>query len=45
LRGTKYSVPKPKFGRNNKDLILREDELMIGEKKHKVKRIEKERIN
>jgi RNA-binding protein NOB1 len=33
LRGTKYSIPKPKGGRQCKDLILREDELMVGEKK------------
>jgi RNA-binding protein NOB1 len=32
LRGTKYSIPKPKFGRNNKDLVLREDELLTGQK-------------
>lgn len=32
LKGTKYSIPKPKHGRNNKDLILREDELLVGEK-------------
>lgn len=30
LRGTIYSIPKPKGGRKNKDLILREDELMLG---------------
>lgn len=27
LRGTKYSIPMPKGGRHNKDLILREDQL------------------
>jgi len=32
LRGTKYSIPKPKFGRKNNDLVLREDELMTGQK-------------
>ena len=30
LRGMKYPIPKPKFGRHNKDLVLREDELMVG---------------
>jgi RNA-binding protein NOB1 len=30
LRGTKYSIAKPKGGRHNEDLVLREDELMIG---------------
>lgn len=42
LRGTKYSIPLPKGGRNNDDLILREDELMVGEKKYLVKKIERE---
>ena len=42
LRGTKYSIPLPKGGRNNEDLILREDELMVGEKKYLVKKIERE---
>jgi RNA-binding protein NOB1 len=32
LRGTKYSIPKPKVGRDNGNLILREDEMMMGEK-------------
>lgn len=32
LRGTKYSIPKPKFGRKNNDLVLREDELLTGQK-------------
>ena len=41
LRGTKYSIPKPVGGRNNKDLILREDELLTGEKKFMMKRIQK----
>ena len=39
LRGTKYSVPLPVGGRNSEDLILREDELLSGEKKMMVKRI------
>lgn len=43
LRGTKYSIPKPVGGRGNNDLILREDELMIGEKRFIMKRIEKEK--
>jgi RNA-binding protein NOB1 len=43
LRGTIYSIPKAKGGRNNKDLILREDEFMTGEKMMKLKHIEKEK--
>lgn len=31
LRGTVYSLPKPKAGRHNKNLILREDQLLVGE--------------
>jgi RNA-binding protein NOB1 len=31
LRGTKYSLPKPKFGRHAPQLILREDQLMTGQ--------------
>lgn len=42
LRGTKYSIPKPVGGRNNTDLLLREDELMTGEKKQLVRKLEKE---
>ena len=42
LRGTKYSIPYPKGGRGNTDLILREDELLTGEKKYKVKKIKKQ---
>ena len=45
LRGTKFSIPNPVGGRGNKDMILREDELLIGEKKHLVKQIEREKIN
>ena len=30
LRGTKYSIPKPKGGRHGNDMILREDQLMMG---------------
>ena len=41
LRGTVYSIPKPKAGRNNKNLILREDQVMIGEMAMKVKNLEK----
>eukprot|EP00455_Lapot_gusevi_P012307 TRINITY_DN1579_c0_g1_i4.p1 TRINITY_DN1579_c0_g1~~TRINITY_DN1579_c0_g1_i4.p1 ORF type:complete len:174 (+),score=29.62 TRINITY_DN1579_c0_g1_i4:133-654(+) len=29
-RGVKYSLPKPKGGRENNDIILREDQLMMG---------------
>ena len=43
LRGTKYSLPKPKGGREGDGLVLREDELLVGEKKMRVKRIEKEK--
>ena len=32
LKGTIYSIPKSKGGRNNGNLILREDEFMTGEK-------------
>jgi len=39
LRGTKFSIPKPVGGRHNQDLILREDELMTGEKKYKMKQL------
>eukprot|EP00347_Sterkiella_histriomuscorum_P012631 403367830 len=42
LKGKIYSIPKPVGGRNNNDLVLREDELMTGEKKMLVKKIEKE---
>jgi hypothetical protein len=43
MRGTKYSLPKPKGGREGDGLILREDELMVGQKKMMVRRIEKEK--
>ena len=43
LRGTIYSIPKPKGGRNNGNLILREDEFMTGDKMMRMKRIEKEK--
>jgi RNA-binding protein NOB1 len=42
LRGTKYSIPKPVHGRGNKDLILREDDLLYGERRMLVKKLEKE---
>ena len=41
LRGTKYPIPKPKVGRHNKNMILREDELMVGQKALQVKQLEK----
>ena len=44
LRGTIYSIPKAKGGRNNNDLILREDELMMGERAIKIKQLEKEKL-
>jgi len=31
LRGTVYSIPKPKTGRHNNNLILREDQTLVGE--------------
>jgi RNA-binding protein NOB1 len=31
-RGKIYAIPKPKGGRKNDDLIMREDELMTGNK-------------
>ena len=37
LRGTKYSIPKPKGGRAQADMILREDQLMVGEMSIRVK--------
>lgn len=44
----KYSIPKPKGGRNNSDLILREDEFLMrkknyfgGQNKEKEKKREK----
>jgi len=37
LRGTRFSIPKPKVGRDNGNLILREDEMMMGEKAQKVR--------
>lgn len=43
LRGTIYSIPKAKGGRNNTDLILREDEFMTGEKAHKVKALARQK--
>jgi len=43
LRGTKFSLPKPAGGREGDGLILREDELMVGQKKMMVRRIEKEK--
>jgi RNA-binding protein NOB1 len=45
LRGTKFSLPKPKGGREGDGLILREDELLVGQKKIMVKQIEKEKRN
>lgn len=43
LRGTRYSIPKPLCGREGiaKNLILREDEFMIGEKAMKKKALDK----
>lgn len=39
LRGTKYSIPMPRGGRHNKDLILREDQI----DPTKIRRAEKQR--
>ena len=44
LRGKIYSIPKAVHGRGNKDLILREDELLVGEKRIKVKEAEQEKF-
>jgi RNA-binding protein NOB1 len=43
LRGTIYSIPKSKGGRNNKDLILREDDFLTGERMMKMKQLNKEK--
>jgi RNA-binding protein NOB1 len=40
LRGTKYSMVKPKGGRGGDGMVLREDELLVGQKKYMVKMIE-----
>jgi RNA-binding protein NOB1 len=45
LRGTRFSIPKPKVGRDNGNLILREDELMMGEKAQKVRALKKAHMN
>ena len=42
LKGTIYSIPKAKGGRGCNDLILREDDLLRGEYKQMVHRIEKQ---
>jgi len=44
LRGTKYTLPKPKGGRMGDGLILREDELMVGHKRIMVRQIAREKI-
>jgi RNA-binding protein NOB1 len=41
LRGSKFSIPKQKAGRKAKNLILREDELMMGDKVQKVRTLAK----
>lgn len=41
LRGTIFSIALPKGGRGNSDLILREDELLVGEKRFLVKKLAK----
>lgn len=43
LRGTIYSLPMPAGGRQGDGLILREDELLVGYKRHMVRQIEKEK--
>lgn len=45
LRGTKFSIPKPKVGRDNGNLILREDELMMGENAQKMRALQKAKLN
>jgi hypothetical protein len=47
LKGTIYSIPKPVGGRGCKDLILREDDLLKGEYKqlvHKIERLKKQEM-
>lgn len=41
LRGTIYSLPKPKAGRHNKNMILREDQLMVGEMAIRTKNLQR----
>lgn len=43
LRGTKYSIPKMKGGRQNKDLILREDECWYGQRHIDKMQLEKQK--
>lgn len=43
LRGTVYSIPKSKAGRKNQNMVLREDQLMIGQMAMRVKNLEKAR--
>jgi RNA-binding protein NOB1 len=38
LRGTKFSLPKPQFGRHKRQMILREDQLMQGQMAIDIKR-------
>lgn len=38
LRGTKFAIPKPTGGRNNSDLILREDQFMEQRRKRRTKK-------
>lgn len=45
LKGTIYSIPKQKGGRGCQDLILREDDLMKGEYKAKMHRINRQKKN
>lgn len=41
LRGTKFPLPKPKFGRHANNLVLREDELMVGQKAMQIKKMKR----
>ena len=43
LKGTIYSIPKPKGGRGCKDIILREDDLLKGEYAQMVNRLERQK--
>ena len=43
LRGTQYDIPKPKGGRGQKDLILREDDLKKGDNREMMKQIRKQK--
>ena len=43
MRGLQYDIPKPKGGRGQKDLILREDDLKKGDNREMMKQIRKQK--